>query len=430
MKSTKKFKIFFKRIDNTSFLILFLTLFLLFSSIVTKAQISGCTDSRANNYNPYATQNDGSCVYDKTNYKAREIISSLPEKLIENSGLILFNGMFWTHNDGGGKAEIYAFDTISGLILKTVKLLNASNIDWEDITQDSNNIFIGDFGNNSGNRDDLIIYKISKSEVNNHDSVFAKSISFSYPDKEGSNTGINNHNFDCEAFFCFNDSLYLFSKNWANNKTKLYTLPTDTGIFEANLIDSFNVDGLITAADIFEDSSQVVLLGYKNYNPFIWLLFDYKKNDFFSGNKRRIDLNGLLGCQAEAVCFTDNKNIIFSSEKSAVIKNKVFGIYFWQWVNDISNSKNSSYYIDDTLIKIYPNPANDNVKIVFDKSINKRVKIKIFDNNLKKISDLKVNLNRLCPKEIFIDLKDVNPGIIYFQIFIGKKKVLKKIIVN
>jgi hypothetical protein len=43
--------------------------------------------------------------------------------------------------------------------LKTLKV-NAKNTDWEALTNDGNNFYIGDFGNNDGSRRDLTIYKV------------------------------------------------------------------------------------------------------------------------------------------------------------------------------------------------------------------------------------------------------------------------------
>ena len=72
-------------------------------------------------------------------------IRKLPAALSETSGLIYYNGLFWTHNDSGGEPKIYGIDTLKGKIIQTIHL-NASHKDWEDIAQDDDYIFIGDFG--------------------------------------------------------------------------------------------------------------------------------------------------------------------------------------------------------------------------------------------------------------------------------------------
>jgi hypothetical protein len=72
--------------------------------------------------------------------------ASLGKQLEESSGMICWRGLFWQINDSGGEAEIYAFDTVSKQVIQTIKIENATNIDWEEIAQDKTHIYIGDFG--------------------------------------------------------------------------------------------------------------------------------------------------------------------------------------------------------------------------------------------------------------------------------------------
>ncbi|MBC7440589.1 MAG: T9SS C-terminal target domain-containing protein, partial [Flavobacterium sp.] len=56
------------------------------------SQISGCTDSIAKNFNPKATNNDGSCLYETA--KTKPLISlKLSDSLKETSGLIKFDNL-------------------------------------------------------------------------------------------------------------------------------------------------------------------------------------------------------------------------------------------------------------------------------------------------------------------------------------------------
>jgi len=57
------------------------------SFIHQNAQICGCTDPLANNFNPLATSNDGTCTYN-TSIVSPESSWSLPTILNETSGLI------------------------------------------------------------------------------------------------------------------------------------------------------------------------------------------------------------------------------------------------------------------------------------------------------------------------------------------------------
>lgn len=274
-------------------------------------------------------------------YRPRLIVK-LPISVNETSGLIFFGGQLWTINDSGNAPEIYQIDSASGTVLRTVVVRNTANADWESITQDDSSVYIGDFGNNAGNRSDLHILKITKTDLLNHanDSVNAGFIYFSYPDQTEFITAFNKNNFDCEAFFCHNDSLHLFSKNWSDLQTKHYIMPVYSGKYIARLAEQFNVDGLITDA-VINSHGNIVLLGYKNtkgrkYACFTWLLSGYKEVRYFAGNKRRIELGSALHLgQTEGIVFKNDNSGWISSESIRIgcihKPAKLFGFDFGEY---------------------------------------------------------------------------------------------------
>ena len=73
----------------------------------------------------------------------------LPEVVKETSGLLFIDGKIITHNDSGDDANLYELDSLSGNLQRTINITNATNINWEDITEDENHLYIGDFGNNN-----------------------------------------------------------------------------------------------------------------------------------------------------------------------------------------------------------------------------------------------------------------------------------------
>ena len=152
---------------------------------------------------------------------------ALPNVLDESSGAIFFNGKLITHNDSGGENKLFELDTISGSITRTVTISNATNVDWEDMTQDDSHfIYVGDIGNNNGNRTDLKIYKIDKSDYLNATTVTAQTIDFDYANQSDFTSNTNNTEWDAEALISIDqNNLVLFSKNWVDNQTSAYLIP-------------------------------------------------------------------------------------------------------------------------------------------------------------------------------------------------------------
>ena len=309
---------------------------LLFSPIIFGQ--FGCTDSQATNFNASASINDGSCLYNPTNYSLN-LVANLVDTLSENSGLVWAAGKLYTFNDSGSGTKVYEV-TANGTIIRTIHIANSTNVDWEAMTSDSTYFYIGDFGNNNGNRTDLCIYRLLKSEVTNNalDTVAAEKMNFSWADQLDFTSAYNANNFDCEAFYATEDSLFLFSKNWVDLKTKCYSLPNywiDT--LNATLNSQFDVDGLITDACKDTINDRIYLLGYKNngsnfYTSFIWCLWDHASNFIFSGNKRRIEIGNVLTVsQTEGITLSDNGTAYVSAEKVIniiTIPAKLFNLNF------------------------------------------------------------------------------------------------------
>lgn len=293
------------------------------------AQVQGCTDPQATNFNVNATINDGSCTYTNQNYTP-QFISNLPTSLDEWSGMVYWDGMFWGHNDGGNGAFLYAVDTLSGAIQKVIKFSGITNVDWEDIAQDSLHFYIGDFGNNArGNRTNLKVYKIPKIYTQSAGDTILIGlenigvISFKYDDQTNfTATTANNTRYDCEAMFFHRDSLHLFTKNWIGNYSVHYTLPAVPGTWLASRQDSLNTGGyLITGADIGAED-QFILSSY-NFNLlgasqlFLIYGFDSTVNYFDKGNKRKFQITGgatQIG-QLEAICFINGIRGALGSER-------------------------------------------------------------------------------------------------------------------
>ena len=263
----------------------------------------------------------------KDNYKCFK----LPDLLQEVSGLYLEStNRYWWHNDSGSAPQLYLTNN-KGKLKDTILLASIQNIDWEDITHDTlGNIYIGDFGNNINKRKDLRIY------IYNPRSKKIETIEFEYPDQKEFPPKPSEQNFDMEAFFWFQDSLHLFSKNrmlHGNYHTKHYVLPAKGGKYIAELRNEMNLKNrVVTAAAISPDGKTVALVAYNikkvlGFLPWssasIFFIRNFEGNDFLKGTVYKKRAPGFLwATQLEALDFLDDQTIYIASEKTKFIKPK------------------------------------------------------------------------------------------------------------
>ena len=187
----------------------------------------------------------------------------LPDDVFETSGLIYFNGNLVTINDGGNKPELIFLDTL-GKLVKKVELIKSVNNDWEALAQDSSAIFIGDVGNNHGNRKNLNVISISKLDLNKDSNlVFPQNIGYSYTNQNDFSAKPYSTIYDCESMVSVDDTIYLFSKNWVDKITYIYSLYKKSHENNLKSIDSISLKCMVTDAAYDELSSKLYLIGYR-----------------------------------------------------------------------------------------------------------------------------------------------------------------------
>lgn len=405
---------------------------LLFSMLIISGealtQDAGCTDPHALNYDPGAIYNDGSCIYEETSFTPEQYLE-FPSSLDETSGLIFWAGGVWTFNDSGGDPSIYKVDTLNGEILQTISLANAENVDWEDITQDDEYIYVGDIGNNAGSRTDLTIYRVAKTSIpaQGNASVSSQIIEYSYADQISFEPGFGDHDYDCEAMISFGDQLYLFTKNWKSETTRLYAIEKEPGQYSVLSLDTLNVDGLVTGAGYSEEHGEIILSGYKDYKPFLFLLFDFQEDAFFSGHKRRIDMGGIFGAQTEGICYTHSRNVLLSCEKSA-FDQQLFRLSTSPWTD--TTAFGLAEYNDITGIKISPNPAIENSIEIFIPRIGLNdCIISIYDSSGREQYRKEFGLSNTSGNTMIIPVQDLGSGMYFVRILSGNKQSRKKLII-
>lgn len=243
---------------------------------------------------------------------------SLPKKLKEVSGIVLSQDQktIWAIEDAGNKNVVYGLNR-QGDLTTDVLVENAENNDWEDITKDAaGNIYIGDFGNNENDRQNLSILKLDLKSDSQKSTKVIQTTNFHYEGQTEFPPKKSNLLYDCEAFVEKDGSFYLFTKNRSkgfDGTFLVFQIPNKEGDFEAKLVGKLKLEGgysdaAITSATI-NSKNQIVLLNHKNIN----VLSEFTANDFSSAKIQKISLNH--NSQKEAVVFVDDKTLLIADEK-------------------------------------------------------------------------------------------------------------------
>lgn len=221
-------------------------------------------------------------------------------------------------NDSGNKPYLYVFSENDRKKVRTIKVNGVKNNDWEELASDDKSIYVGDFGNNGGTRQNLMVYKISKDDLLQKEEVDAEIISFRYDGQTKFNDS-NRHNFDCEAMICKGDSLFLFSKNRGDFRTDVYGFPKAVGEHVATKMGSFDSEGLVTGADFISkgNGGELALVGYsihgKAFYPFILYFPDVQNSRFLDGEFEWIKFDQVL--QTETIIFHGHDEVYLTNEE-------------------------------------------------------------------------------------------------------------------
>lgn len=351
---------------------------------VCHAQVCGCTDSLAVNFNPDATVNDGGCVYASTIIMA-DGVGMLDSQLGNTSSFFYWDNGYWTNNDRNDSC-LYQIDSTNAETVGTICFDGIQYYDMEEITQDSLYLYFGDVGNNNGNRQNLKILRISKESILNQ-AVVIDTIWFSYEDQTDFTSNPQATDFDCEAFIVSGDSIYIFTKEWVSTQTTIYAIPKTPGAHMARRCETYNVNGLITGAVYVPEYKLVVLCGYdyapsnllSSLHPFVLLLYDFQGDRFFSGNKRRLDFDFSTRAQIEAIATHNALDYYITNESTSIpVMDLVVDIppalqrldlreYLLPYLSRFGVTDNPdavpSLQNQKTDIRIYPNPVRDKIYI-------------------------------------------------------------------
>jgi hypothetical protein len=267
----------------------------------------------------------------------------------EMSGIVqsrTYPGVFWVHNDSGDSARIFPIKADGTLIKPTyetdfwvntpeegkkewpgIKIVDAHNVDWEDIAIDRDILYVSDLGNNGNARRDLGVYVIPEPNPNaTGETRSLKFLPIKYPDQTTFPSAV--WHFDCEAIFVFKGKLHIITKhrkdgNFAvpEDSAKLYRLETaytDKPNVLKKLDTREGLGGWVTAADLSPNGKTLAVLCNAPVAS-IWF-FDLQRtgDGMLNAPSKRILLKNAR--QAEAICFENDKSVLVTNEQRDIFR--------------------------------------------------------------------------------------------------------------
>ncbi len=248
-------------------------------------------------------------------------IGALPKVICESSGLCRSRRypekqIFWTHNDSGDSARIFAING-AGELIRDVPIPNAKNVDWEEISMDDRGrIVIGDIGDNSHRRPFFCLYRLPEPDALNPavPADVPQTFRFRYPQGQGP--------FDAEAFVVRGNCAWLFTKELDRARCYRLALPEQAPAAAAEpavaeFLGETRTFSIATAASLSNDDRRLALLNYLSVvvidlpEAFESIATSAEGLNAVFAAPRRARM-GFLG-QTEGICW-DGDDLLISSE--------------------------------------------------------------------------------------------------------------------
>lgn len=235
-----------------------------------------------------------------------------PALVSECSGLVQslrYGGVFWALGDSGNASAI-APVTAEGKLAPgwtgPVRVEGWKNYDWEDLALDEKgNLIIADVGNNSGRRKQLMLHFVNEPKPGTTVVRPTRTLRVHYEDQREASP-----DYDCEAVFAAGGRIYFLTKHRSDKRTRLYRLEGES-TRKSNplrLVDSFEIGGMVTAADVSPDGKLVAVLTYTS----LWVFeFDRASGSIFHRGMR---WTPIFAWQAEAAAFDGNDTVVIANE--------------------------------------------------------------------------------------------------------------------
>jgi hypothetical protein len=239
--------------------------------------------------------------------KARQVGVIQDDRISEASGVVasrLFEGVFWTHNDGS-EGILYAIRR-DGSLVGCAKI-DAKVHDWEDIaTDEKGNLYVSDTGNNADKRSQVNVYRVREPDP--------QSLKQKHPDKlavdESWQLELPSERPNIESLFVWRGFGYIIFKQQEESPAPVYRFDlSQPGKSTLEKLTTLPIMRPVTGADIRPDGKELAVLA----RGALWVFqIDGDVSKVDHGNFTRVNFEAI---QSEGVCFADNEIVIVAESR-------------------------------------------------------------------------------------------------------------------
>jgi hypothetical protein len=228
------------------------------------------------------------------------------KKVAESSGIVesrRFPGVFWTHNDKGNAAVIYAIER-DGEMVGEFKV-DAKNDDWEDIAaDDEGRLYIARTGNNDAKKKEVSVLRVEEPDPRGEGKGkvgIERTWRLRYPGKA----------FDAESLFVFQRHGYVISKLFNGKPAGVYRFPLEEGEgpHELERVTEIPVTSPVTSADVSRDGKRMAVLVEGGL-----VVFAIEGEVKRAGGVEAVHFR-LPGLQFEGCCFTEGGVLVTAESR-------------------------------------------------------------------------------------------------------------------
>ncbi len=253
----------------------------------------------------------------------------------ESSGIVAsrqFEGVYWTLNDSGNPASLYA-TKLNGELIQEIAVKGSRNFDWEALgIDDKNQLWIGEIGNNSRLRFDLKVVVVAEPNPFTETEVeVGASYPYRYP----------NENVDAEGLFIVEGIPYIVSKE--RERAVLYRFPALQADTKQVLerVGEFAAAKLVTGAGVSEDGTRLAICTYDALWVYHGAVSDLAKMIQSTPWSLPHSFYG------EAVCF-DGSNLVLTNEARDIYTVPQFW-YEKEWTLPPKNTQSATDLLSQTV---------------------------------------------------------------------------------